>query len=186
MALTIAERNHWKDRVEKRIDKAIKSVYSMQDPNLLKRVREKARRQAVKSLGLDELIEVRERIASEIERLEKSRKDITKQIIAKFRNCKISEVELPYYAANRISDDVTSAIEAATSPREEKLLSQDPLGRKVLELQRKKEELLDTVWLATSSSQIKAIWSEVGELLNQQQTQLQADALQIAPVDSES
>ena len=39
------------------------------------------------------------------------------------------------------------------------------------------------VWLATSPKQIKQLWSKVAELLGDQQTQLQRDALAIDPVD---
>lgn len=58
-------------------------------------------------------------------------------------------------------------------------------GQKILRLQDEPEELLDTVWLATSSIQIKELWSRVSKLLDQPPTGLQREALDI-PADSSS
>lgn len=38
------------------------------------------------------------------------------------------------------------------------------------------------MWLAASSKQIKELWGKVAELLGDEQTQLQRDALAIEPV----
>lgn len=47
----------------------------------------------------------------------------------------------------------------------------------MLALRKEKEELLDTVWLATSGKQIKDLWQKVSDLLQQEPTPLQQDAL---------
>jgi len=39
------------------------------------------------------------------------------------------------------------------------------------------------VWLVSSPKQIKALWSKVADLLGDEQTQLQRDALAIDPVE---
>ena len=49
-------------------------------------------------------------------------------------------------------------------------------------MRREKDELLDVVWLATSGTAIRQLWQKVVELLGDEQTQLQKDALAIEPV----
>ena len=62
------------------------------------------------------------------------------------------------------------------------ILAESDLGRRVLSLREEKENLLDTVWLATSSSQIKELWEQVNTLLEITPTALEDKALKIAPV----
>ena len=52
--LTVTEKEHWKDRINRRIDKKIE-VISAEDPNLFDRVRRDARQRALRSLGLHEM-----------------------------------------------------------------------------------------------------------------------------------
>ncbi len=44
-------------------------------------------------------------------------------------------------------------------------MKETELGRKVLQLELEKEQLLDTIWLATSPKQVKELWTALGELL---------------------
>ncbi len=53
MSLTVAERNHWKERIARRIDQRIETLVARQDPVLLQRVAEQARAKAYASLGID-------------------------------------------------------------------------------------------------------------------------------------
>ena len=52
--LTVTEKEHWKERISRRIDKAIEGVYAEQ-PALRSRIAEAAQSEALKSLGLLEL-----------------------------------------------------------------------------------------------------------------------------------
>ena len=65
MTLTITERQHWKDRVAKRIDKAIEYVYIGKDPGLLQRIKKKARQRAIEQLGISKLLNRCDEIAKE-------------------------------------------------------------------------------------------------------------------------
>ena len=56
----------------------------------------------------------------------------------------------------------------------------------MLSLRDEKDNLLDTVWLATSTSQIKELWEQVNTLLEFKPTALEENALKIAPVEPES
>lgn len=55
------------------------------------------------------------------------------------------------------------------------------VDKRSFDCDKSKEDLLDTVWLATSGAQIKELWSKVPELLGDPQTQLQHEALAIKP-----
>jgi len=65
------------------------------------------------------------------------------------------------------------------------LLAEHELGRQVLQLRSEKDNLLDVVWLATSSVQVRQLWSRVGELLGEKPTDLEREALAIKPVGVE-
>ena len=52
-------------------------------------------------------------------------------------------------------------------------------------MREEKENLLDTVWLATCTKQIKELWEQVNVLLEIKPTALEEKALQIAPVEPE-
>src|SRR5713101_1122393 len=108
--LTVTEKEHWKERIARRIDKRIEVVCAG-DPNLMDRIRDQARQRALQSLGLAAM-------QAELDAVEKQ-----------------------------------------------------------------KENLLDTIWLATSPNQIRQLWQKVIELLGDEQTILQKEALAIGAVE---
>jgi hypothetical protein len=67
---------------------------------------------------------------------------------------------------------------------EDELLAQDDLGRKILRLRQEKDNLLDTVWLASSPQQLKDLWQKVSDLLGEDQTPLQKEALALSPMEA--
>ena len=73
-------------------------------------------------------------------------------------------------------------IERRQTVHEDELLAEDARGQEILRLRQEKENLLDTVWLATSGQQIKELWKKVADLLSEEQTPLQKEALAIQPV----
>ena len=93
----------------------------------------------------------------------------------------VEDVETQYHY--NAKNEVTNAIQRRQKVHEDELFAQDPIGQSILELRRAREELLDVIWLATSPKQIKALWSKVAELLGDEQTRLQKDALEIESLD---
>jgi hypothetical protein len=85
-------------------------------------------------------------------------------------------------ARYRHDSEVGNAVKRRKAVHEDELLAESELGQEVLRLRQEKESLLDTVWLACSAKQIKELWSKVAELLDDEQTQLQRDALAIEPI----
>jgi hypothetical protein len=129
------------------------------------------------SLGIEEL----EGQAAELERQEESsrlqRQQLYKSMVAQITGRRIEDVSVPYGRPHEIQQ----AIEKRKLLHEEQLMEKDELGRRILAYRREKEELLDTVWLATSGKQIRQLWTAVAELLQQPPTRLQSEALAIEP-----
>jgi hypothetical protein len=183
MGLTVAEKEHWKDRIARKIDKKIETIKA-HEPNYMDRIEKQARDRALESLGLAELQAERDSITEQKETLQKREERVEKEMLAKVRGVPVDEVDSHsrYYQTD---PEVTRAIECRQAVHEEELLAEDPMGKEILRLRQDKEELLDTVWLATGAAQIKQLWTKVAELLGEQQSQLQAAALAIAPASEE-
>jgi hypothetical protein len=78
--------------------------------------------------------------------------------------------------------DVAEAITRRQAAHQAALLADDPVGQQIARLESERENLLNTVFLACSTSQIKQLWSKVGELLDDPPTPLEREALAIEPV----
>lgn len=184
--LTVTEKAHWKDRISNRIDKNIDAIFA-EDANLNERVQRdaRARARALASLNLTELETELTRIEEEEEKLEKRKENLNKEMLAKVRGVAVDDLNDNsfgrYYSA-RYSNEVEQAIERRTKVHADELLAEDQLGRRILQLREERDNLLDSVWLATSPKQIKLFWEKVAELLGDKQTQLERDALAIEPV----
>ena len=61
MPLTVAEREHWRDRISRRIDKKIAAI-TARDPGLFDRVARDARVRATQSLEIAEFISEQEQL----------------------------------------------------------------------------------------------------------------------------
>ena len=191
MALTVTEKEHWKNRISRRIDQTMQSLTAANDPGFLDRLGKDARKRALESLGLSELYE---RVAN----TKQQRKDLIREenytyreMIATVKRCDIREVEeMDGVEGVRLGyscfpSAVERAIDLRQAVHEKELLDESSMGRRILQLREEKEELLDTVWLATSGKQIRELWQKVTELLVQEPTALQAKALLIDPADGD-
>ena len=177
--LTVTEKEHWKNRIARRIEKRIEAI-TAGDPNFFERVERDARQRALESLGLAEYQAELDGIEQQKETLEKREKRLHKTMLAKIRGVEPGDLE-DYYSY-RHDSEVENAVKRRKAVHEDELLAESELGQQVLKLRQEKENLLDTVWLAASAKQIKELWSKVAELLGDAQTQLQREALAIEPV----
>src|SRR5690606_424985 len=116
-------------------------------------------------------------LAAQEEAIRLERLGVNKEMLAKATGRPVEE--LPAYSSHAY--DVDRAITVRTGQHEQELLEKSDLGRKILTLRREKEEMLDTVWLATSGKHIRELWSSVTELLQDSPTPLQTKALSIEP-----
>lgn len=176
--LTVKEKEHWKERIERKVDRAIEKLIAESDPTYRERIAERSAIMALESLGIAELHQRRCTIEADQKRLEQDLLEVLQRTAEKLK---------PTASGSPSKWENERTIDAARSRRcgvhEQELLAADPLGQKVLALELEKEELLDTIWLATSSSQIKELWSRVAEMLQQEPTSLQVAAIALPPIE---
>lgn len=81
--------------------------------------------------------------------------------------------------------EIEQAVRRRQGVFEQELLAAHEVGCEIVKLQEEKENLLDTIWLATSPSQLKTLWTKVAELLHQDATMLAREALAIPAAEGE-
>lgn len=182
MALTVTEKEHWKNRISRRIEQAIEATYASSDAGFLERVNEEARKRAIESLGLTDLKAQLAKLEDESKANELAKKATHKKMMAVVRGCSLEELDYVHYCGG---GEVNGAINVRRDIHRKEVLAESVIGRQILELEKEKEELLDTVWLATSGKQIKELWEGTLKLLGQQSTSLQSEALRIEPQEGE-
>jgi len=174
--LTVTEKEHWKERIARRLDKKIELLTAHQ-PGLLERIRHEARQRALQSLGLAAIQAELDTMAAQKSELERRERQAYRALLAAVRRVPIEAVEdYVHYPPPEIS----IAVQQRQAIHEEELLAEDPLGQQILQLRQEKDNLLDTIWLASSPQQIKELWKKVVDLLGDDQTALQKEALTIA------
>jgi len=182
-ALTLGEKGHWRDRIAKRIDQRIETVVAKSDPTFLQRVEREAQERAYRSLGIDAQQGELEAVQKQKEELDQRERRLSAEQSAIVNGTSIEKAidAGDYYH----SDSVENAVNARAKALESEILAESELGCRILSLREEKDNLLDTVWLATSSSQIKELWEQVNALLEIKPTALEEKALKIAPVEEE-
>ena len=182
MGLTVAEKTHWRDRIQIRIDRRIEAI-TAGDPGFVERIRQEARSRALESLGLAAYQEELDRIASRRAELDRRDAQVRKEMLARVRG--VSADDLDGYSRVHDHPEIRAAIDRRRMVHEEELLAGHDLGRQVLRLRAEREDLLDVVWLATSPTQVRQLWRKVGELRGEGPTALEREALSIPPAGEE-
>jgi hypothetical protein len=180
--LTVAEKMHWRDRIQARLDRRIEAITAA-DPGFLERIRQQAKGRALDSLGLAGFQEELDRIAGQRVELDRRDTQVRKEMLARVRG--VSADDLDGYSRVHDHPEIRAAIDRRRSLHEEELLAAHELGRQVLRLRAERENLLDAIWLATSPSQVRTFWQRVGELLGEEPTRLEREALSIPPAGEE-
>jgi hypothetical protein len=180
--LTVAEKTHWRDRIQARIDRRIEAI-TAGEPGLIERIKQEARVRALESLALAEFQEELDRIVAQRAELDRRDTQIRKEMLARVRG--VSADDLDCYARVHDHPEIRAAIIRRQTLHEDELLAGHELGRQVLKLRAEKENLLDVIWLATSSSQVRQLWTKVAELLGEEPTHLEREALSIPPAGEE-
>jgi hypothetical protein len=184
--LTVSEKNHWRDRIAARIAKAVERIKA-RHPALFDRIAREAHAQALTSLGLADAHAELEAIKAEEVTLARRKKMAQKAMIATLRSTPIDEVtdsfSIRYGSELGLPHEVAEAITRRQAAHQEQMLADDPIGREIAKLETEKDTMLDTVWLACSPTQIKQLWTRVGELLGDEPTTLEREALAIEPAE---
>jgi len=173
MSLTITEKNHWKERISNKIKSAINGLLAEHDPTFIGRIEQEAKARALELLSIVEPYRRLDEIQEAIKALDTEQTQVTFQL-ERTLNPSAGNPYSRYESMNRVD----RVIQERQDLIKKQLLNASPLGRKIYLLEREQEELLDTIWLATSSLQIKSLWNQVGLLLEQPLTELQSNTLQ--------
>jgi hypothetical protein len=180
--LTVTEKSHWRDRIAARIARAVERIKG-RHPALFARVAREAHAQALASLGLAGAHADLEAIRDEEAALARRKKLAQKAMIAALRSTPVDEVTdhftIRYGSDLALPQEAADAITRRQAVHQEQLLADDPIGREIARLEAEKDNLLDTVWLAASPAQIKQLWTKVSELLGDEPTTLEREALAI-------
>jgi hypothetical protein len=115
--------------------------------------------------------------------IERRQERLHKAMLAAVRRGPVEQLSVTYSGYQH--SEVANAIDRRQTVCEDELLAEDPQGQEILRQRQEKENLLDTVWLATSGQRIKELWKKVVDLLGDEQTQLQKEALALAPKSEE-
>lgn len=181
MPLTVKEKEHWKQRIEKKIGKAIEKVYRDEGKKLRQTTRQEAEARVLKSLGLEDYMkQYKELLAVQSELSEQQRKlseDAAKAFAA--------HKEKPRNSWCQGHSLIESVVKEELAEAEKEILQESEVGRKILRLEREREELTDTIWLATSPVQIRSLWKDFTTMVTDEPTELQKQAMSYAPVENE-
>ena len=183
-SLSVAEKNHWRDRIAARIEKAVERIKA-RHPALFDRVRREAHAEALRSLGLDAPYAELEAIRAAEADLARRKKAAQRAMLAALRGVPVDEVSdnfgVRFGVDLPLPTEASEAISRRQAAHQDRLLADDPVGREVARLEGEEAVLLDTIWLATSPAEIRTLWSKVSELLGDEPTRLEREALAIAP-----
>lgn len=176
MALTVKEKEEWKAMIEKRIDAKIERLWASQ-PTLKDAVERESFQSAADSLGVAAALRALDEMVEQNKQLEKAIEKQRKVILTQLGE---DEESFNY---NRASQIRTLIKRRQVITREEELAKHE-VGRKVQGLEAEKQDLTETVWLATGTSQIKELWTKLLARLEDTATPLQENAMAIAPDNS--
>ena len=181
MPLTVREKEHWKQRIEKKIDKAIETVYREEGTDLRTSMKQEAEKRALKRLGLDDYMKQYGALEAQLKSLREQRDKLSDEIAKPFA---AGREEGRYYRDHG-HDLIRTVINKEVAEAQKKILQESEVGRKILRLEREREELTDTIWLATSPVQIRSLWKDFTALVTEEPTELQTQAMTYDPVESE-
>ncbi len=155
ITVTISERQHWKNRISSKLDQRISSLRTS-SPELLESITGQAKQIVESSLDLTSDFEHFASLDSDLKQLA-----LEKENLLDAMGEKVFGKEMPYSISMR---DIHSQIQNLQDEKAEEILLENPLGKQIADLVAEKENLLDSILLATSVPQIIELWDRVAIL----------------------
>jgi hypothetical protein len=174
---TSAVIQYWTQRLAQRIDQKIEALAAA-EPGFRERLAAQARQRALHSLGLAELQTELDALAAQKQQGEQRQRQAQRAMLAVVRRQPLEAVTQVVDEAMRA--EIRQAIEQRQAIHEEQLLAADEQGQHILRLRRERDNLQDTVWLASSPTVLRQLWTKVLQLLGEEPTALQRQALTLA------
>lgn len=178
MSLTVREKDYWKNRIERRIERKIEEIRASEPAHVWKEMERQAERMAQEDLKLTDVLQELNGVKEQIEELERHQRRVWAQTLAIVRGVEVDKIDLPSSFPYEVGCEIAKRKRLFL----EQLQLKHPKGQEIQSLENEKEELLDSVWQATSTSQIKEHWKQVVKGLQTGMTPLQQKALAIDPV----
>lgn len=181
MPLTVKEKEHWKHRIEKKIDKAIERAYRDQAKDLRISIRKEAEKRVLKRLGLEDYKKQYEALETQLNALRAQQEKLSEDTAQPFEAGRDEKC----YRREHGHRLIESVINREVAETEKEILGESEAGRRILRLEREREELTDTIWLATSPVQIRSLWKDFTALVTEEPTELQKQAMTYDPAESD-
>lgn len=177
MGLSVTEKQNIKEIIEERIDREIERIQTENKP-AADSIKEEARTQTLTALNItdhmSELMSIKEQLAE----LGEQKKQLENRIL-EMLGVDMRKANYGYGASSEQA--IESKIASASRSYEKKLLTAHPILGKIVTLRQEKDNLLQSVWIATSNVQVKQLFDMVNQLLASVPTELEAMAQNIPP-----
>ncbi len=170
MAITITEKQHWKERIESKINKRIDQIRLL-DSKLFQHLDEQSRSAAITQANLAAEFSRLAQLDKDEAELKSNQNEILNTIHAALCGKDTS------YSHYNCRGNIEEKLRRLKVTHLEELMRQHEQGREVLKLNSERDNLLDTVWLATSPKQVIALWQKVVNLLDGESTEMQKQIL---------
>jgi hypothetical protein len=173
-SLTTAVIHYWTQRLAQRIDQKIDQLAAA-EPGVRERLAAQARQSALRSLGLEELQTELDALAAQKQQWQQRQRQAQRAMLAVLRRQPLEAVT--HVTDEAMQAEIRQAIEQRQASQEEELLAADAWGQHILRLRRERDNLQDTVWLASSPAGLRQLWAKVLHVLDEEPTALQRQAL---------
>ncbi len=170
--ISYSERTEWKSRIEKRFQAAIDNFKASTSLDW-EEVNDKAKQKAHECLGISEWTKQVENIEATVTKLEAEKEAIENAMYQQVLGEKLS----PSRYRGHYSCRFIEVAQARINQIRQELLIEHPEGQQLVALEREKEAVLDTILLASSSRELRSLWSRVSDALGESPTALQAQIL---------
>lgn len=170
MSITVTEKQELRDIINRRMKKKIEALKT-ENAAEFGTMKAEAYNIAVKELGLGEYMVKHADIVATIERLQEEKNEMEKK----------AAKSVGANTSYRPHDNVEEKIESAQDQVFERMLAGHPVGQQILDLKKEQDHMLETVWVATSSAQVKKLFEKVNEVLGESPTNLGGKAADIEP-----
>ena len=144
MAISVTEKEHIRELIEKRINAEIERI-SIENKSDADDIKARARTQAINALGITQAITDLDALELQIERLNEKRLKLEQKTL-EFLDIDTSRT----YNCN-LRQAINAKISSASVSYEKALIDAHPKLMKINELKAEKDNLLQTIWIATSN-----------------------------------
>lgn len=174
MAISVTEKEHIRELIEKRINAEIERI-STENKQDADDIKAKARAQAIAALGLTQAIEDLDALELQLTKLNEKRSKL------EHKTLELLNIDISRNYNRNPRQAIDAKIASASVSYEKTLIDAHPKLMKINELKAEKDNLLQTIWIATSNTQVKQMFDYLNALLGTKPTAFEQMAQKIPP-----